>query len=245
MIPLQGIFGPGSEWFWAMAQFVVIAVPLFFINSQIKLQRLGNALSSLFALREQWNSEKMGYARKLICENQNPSSNKIGANEGAVLGFFEEIGLYLHSGVFDKRTIWDLYSYWIEYYWLILNPNIKECRKKESDETLFERFESLYLCMSNISRRRGLLVKKSDEQLQKFREGEIQEFNNESESEREYMSDHCCNEMKKHIEAGEVAIRYVPKFQEYGILYLDGGTSFQDMKFCPWCGKKLPDSMRE
>jgi hypothetical protein len=63
--------------------------------------------------------------------------------------------------------------------------------------------------------------------------------------EKEYISDHCCSEMKKHVEAGEVALRYVPKFQEYGILYLDGGTSFQEIKFCPWCAKKLPDSMRD
>jgi hypothetical protein len=59
------------------------------------------------------------------------------------------------------------------------------------------------------------------------------------------MSGHCCSEMKKHIEAGEVAIRYFPKFREYGILYLDGGTSFQDIKFCPWCGKNIPASMRD
>jgi hypothetical protein len=175
---LQGIFGPGSEWFWGMAQFLVIAVTLFFINSQIKLQRLANALSSLFALREQWKSDKMRYARKVICGNQDPSLKAIGANEGAVLGFFEEIGVYLYSGVFDKRIIWDLYSYWIEHYWLILNPYIQEYRKNESDETLFERFESLYKCMSSISQRRGSQVRKSDEQLRKFRKGEIQEFDN-------------------------------------------------------------------
>jgi Domain of unknown function (DUF4760) len=185
MIPLQGIFGPGSEWFWAMAQFLVIAVTLFFINSQIKLQRLANALSSLFTLREQWRSDKMRYARKVICENKDKSSNKIGANEGAILGFFEEIGVYLYSGVFDEKMIWDLYSYWIEHYWIILEPHIQEYRKNASDETLFERFESLHKCMSAISRRRGTQVKKSDEQQQKFREGEIQEFNNEPESEKE------------------------------------------------------------
>jgi hypothetical protein len=59
------------------------------------------------------------------------------------------------------------------------------------------------------------------------------------------MSNHCCNGMKKHLEGGEVAIKYVSKFREYGILYLDGGTSLQEIKFCSWCGKKLPDSMRD
>ncbi len=59
------------------------------------------------------------------------------------------------------------------------------------------------------------------------------------------MSKHCCHEMKKHLKVGEVAIKYCPKFREYGILYLDGGTSCQEVKFCPWCGKKTPDSMRD
>jgi hypothetical protein len=59
------------------------------------------------------------------------------------------------------------------------------------------------------------------------------------------MSMHCCNEMKKCLESGEIAIRYFPKFREYGISYTDGDTSFQEISFCPWCGKRTPDSFRD
>jgi hypothetical protein len=59
------------------------------------------------------------------------------------------------------------------------------------------------------------------------------------------VSMHCCGEMKKHLESGEIAIRYFPKFREYGILYLDGGTSFQEISFCPWCGKRTLGSLRD
>ncbi len=177
-IPIQGVFGTGSEWFWAMAQFVVVAVTLFFAAYQINLQRLSNAFSSIFALREQWKSKEMCYCRKVICENQNQHSFSIGANEGTVLGFFEEIGVYLESGVFGERIIWDLYSYWIEHYWLIFEPSIQEYRRNTSDSTYFERFESLYKRMSKINTGLGLQVEKSDEGLQRFRQGEIEEFNN-------------------------------------------------------------------
>jgi hypothetical protein len=180
-ISIQGIFGPGSEWFWAMAQFIVVAVTLLFAAYQLNLQRLSNAFSSIFALREQWKSQEMCYCRKAICENQNQSTFLIGANEGAVLGFFEEIGVYLKSGVFGERIIWDLYSYWIEHYWLIFKPSIQAYRKKTSDKTYFENFESLYERMSNINRRLGIQVEKSDERLQSFRQGEIEEFNNKIE----------------------------------------------------------------
>jgi hypothetical protein len=43
----------------------------------------------------------------------------------------------------------------------------------------------------------------------------------------------------------EVAVAYMPKFREYGILILDGGTSIQTIQFCPWCGTCLPSSLRD
>lgn len=55
---------------------------------------------------------------------------------------------------------------------------------------------------------------------------------------------HCCDEMRRHLEEGEVAIVYLPKFREYGIRIEDGGTAFQMIRFCPWCGGMLPSSLR-
>lgn len=37
---------------------------------------------------------------------------------------------------------------------------------------------------------------------------------------------------------------YSPEFDEYGIIIHDGGTSSILIKFCPFCGKKLPNSKR-
>ncbi|WP_445316303.1 DUF6980 family protein [Microcoleus vaginatus] len=56
---------------------------------------------------------------------------------------------------------------------------------------------------------------------------------------------HCCEEMKRHISEGEVAICYIPRLREYGILILDGGSAKQSIKYCPWCGKELPNSLSE
>ena len=66
---------------------------------------------------------------------------------------------------------------------------------------------------------------------------------------------HCCREMRKrlfsHLDkgAGQRApenklILYVPPFQEYGLPVNDGGESFILIKYCPWCGAKLPQSKR-
>lgn len=59
------------------------------------------------------------------------------------------------------------------------------------------------------------------------------------------VSAHCCEEMSHAIREGEIAIRYVDKFREYGIAILDGGTAHQVIQYCPWCGAKLPLSLRD
>jgi hypothetical protein len=47
------------------------------------------------------------------------------------------------------------------------------------------------------------------------------------------------------VESDEIPIVYTAKFREYGICVLDGGPSYLRFTHCPWCGKKLPDSMRK
>lgn len=38
---------------------------------------------------------------------------------------------------------------------------------------------------------------------------------------------------------------YWPKFDEYGLPIVDGGTSVSLLRFCPWCGGVLPESRRD
>jgi hypothetical protein len=42
----------------------------------------------------------------------------------------------------------------------------------------------------------------------------------------------------------ETTVVYIPKFREYGLPILDGGTSYIAIQFCPWCGARLPDGLR-
>jgi hypothetical protein len=55
----------------------------------------------------------------------------------------------------------------------------------------------------------------------------------------------CCEEMHYHITNGEIGLIYVDKCREYGLEYRDGGTSYQIIRFCPWCGSKLPLSLSD
>ena len=59
---------------------------------------------------------------------------------------------------------------------------------------------------------------------------------------------HCCQQMNcivnvvKHVNA---VVSYSEVFDEYGICIHDGGSSNITINFCPWCGKKLPESQRQ
>jgi hypothetical protein len=70
------------------------------------------------------------------------------------------------------------------------------------------------------------------------------------------LKQHCCDEITKRInhkceqhddpfECPDNLIFYSLKFDEYGLIVHDGGSSYIMIEFCPWCGTKLPESKRD
>lgn len=67
---------------------------------------------------------------------------------------------------------------------------------------------------------------------------------------------HCCEGMriacefsctKCHDEwaCSDTLIKYLDKFEEYGIIIHDGTSSISHIDFCPYCGVTLPTSRRD
>ena len=54
-----------------------------------------------------------------------------------------------------------------------------------------------------------------------------------------------CDNHSSTEECPDKIISYNIKFNEYGIIIHDGGTSSIIINYCPWCGKKLPESKRD
>ena len=54
-----------------------------------------------------------------------------------------------------------------------------------------------------------------------------------------------CSQHKDIYSCPDVLVRYIPKFDEYGLIIHDGSSSAIQIKFCPWCGENLPDSKRD
>jgi hypothetical protein len=70
------------------------------------------------------------------------------------------------------------------------------------------------------------------------------------------MDDHCCEMMQNQMnfvceqhpnrfECPDCVIHFNPKSFNYGIIIHDGGSSFYRIRFCPWCGTKLPEPIDE
>lgn len=64
---------------------------------------------------------------------------------------------------------------------------------------------------------------------------------------------YCCVKMQFFLKKGKKEgefdsddiVYYAPQFDEYGIVIHDAGKSYIKIEYCPWCGKKLPDSKRD
>jgi hypothetical protein len=55
---------------------------------------------------------------------------------------------------------------------------------------------------------------------------------------------HCCDLLKKYTSDGSVAVRYVSRFREYSIDIRTSDITCIRIDYCPWCGQKLPTSLR-
>lgn len=61
---------------------------------------------------------------------------------------------------------------------------------------------------------------------------------------RTIQNEHCCKQMYDSLVDTRIPIGYSPLIREYYI-QLKQQSTVQPISFCPWCGKKLPASLRE
>ncbi len=52
---------------------------------------------------------------------------------------------------------------------------------------------------------------------------------------------HVCEQHPDPFDCADHLIYYSKKRKTYGIIIHDGGSSMISIKYCPWCGSKLPE----
>ena len=155
-----------------MAQFLAVAISLYFIYRQIRIQTHSNMLSTFAELERRWNGSAMLEARRTVCSD-NSGRLQIHRSEELILGFFEDLGLYLRREIFDADLLWELHSYYVEHYWPLLQPRIARLHTETKDETWYSNFDYLARRLSRISKRKGVRSDKTPEQIQKFCDLEV------------------------------------------------------------------------
>jgi hypothetical protein len=148
------IVGPGSEWFWAAAQFVLVAVSLVGIYRQLKAQGSANAFQRLSTLHERWDSERLVRARlQLAIRLRHGPADKVGASVIPVADFFEDIALLEAAGHVSRREVWLDWNRTVEFWWALVEPEIRRRRADYPGD--FDGFETLRDRMVDLDRREG------------------------------------------------------------------------------------------
>ena len=125
------IFGPGSEWLWSFAQFVVVALTLVAIYRQLRLQARVGAIEQVTEFRREAYSEQMlQYGLDVMIalrDHKDPAD----IPEAAVLGlgdFWENFAVLARAGHRDRKLLWHSDSATVQIVWAWLAPYVRKAR---------------------------------------------------------------------------------------------------------------------
>jgi hypothetical protein len=136
-------WGPGSEWFWSMLQFVVVAVTLFGIYYQFRLQRAANAFEQLNRIGEQWASEQMFRARLEVVRALVAGAETPHGAMNMILDHWDNLGSLVRERHVDERLVSETYGGAATMWWTALSDATGRIRQERMDPTLLANFEWL------------------------------------------------------------------------------------------------------
>lgn len=152
------LIGPGSEWFWVMAQFLALAVTGLGIFRQLRTQRSSSVYGQATQMWQEFESPPMirsKLALMLALKGRDPSAG-LPADTDEVADFFQRIGYLSAHGHFDPETLasdgsWQV----VEFYWGLLQPYIEADRAASSIPSFYRWFEWLDIEMRRIGAKHG------------------------------------------------------------------------------------------
>lgn len=160
MIRLEDIvlIGPGSEWFWVMAQFLALAGTGAAILRQLRVERS----ATLYEHMTQWDHEFQGPEMTraklaLLLAIQGRSVDEgIPRDADEIPDFFERIGYLVSRGHVDPDDFWNDGAWQVvEFYWNLLEAHIGHDRSSSGNTDLYQWFEWLEREMRRLDRRHG------------------------------------------------------------------------------------------
>lgn len=158
------LVGPGSEWFWAALQFVVVVVTLLAIYRQLRAQGAANAVQRMETLQGEWNSERMIHSRLVVAiwrKHDAASPNAASSPDfetqaalGWLCGFFENLSDLEEDGYLTWKEVVNNWGQSLIVYWVLLAPVVTELRSSATSN-MFTGFERLARRAEAVARSLG------------------------------------------------------------------------------------------
>lgn len=153
----SAIFGPGSEWFWSMAQFVLVAVTLIGIYYQLRLARSANSFEQMNRIVREWDSERTTRHKLeilLALRNGVKTADIPFGAAGMVADFWEDLGILVRAGHSDRTLVYESFSAQCRWWWAALAPFTSRSRIERNDPRIGEHHEWLADLMARWTERR-------------------------------------------------------------------------------------------
>jgi hypothetical protein len=162
LVNLQGtsLFGAGSEWFWSMLQFVIVAATLVGLYRQLRLQSSQRAVEQLDSYDHDWTSERMSrYKLEILVALRDgiAPANVPDAAATMITNFWEKIGTLVRKRHLDAKVLWEGNGNDGQLWWATLRPWAERRRTEIGDPKVFEHFEWLAERMTEMDRRAGTI----------------------------------------------------------------------------------------
>jgi hypothetical protein len=120
------LIGPGSEWFWSMAQFFAVVITLLGIYRQLKAQGAANALGKMKFIEDRWDSDWMNHVRLLSAlslKHDNPPT-RLEPAMTELANFWETLAQLLEGGHVRLAEV----AGWgrsCQMWWALMKPAIE------------------------------------------------------------------------------------------------------------------------
>jgi hypothetical protein len=164
------LIGPGSEWFWSALQFVIVAITLYAIYRQVRLQASTAAIEQVASLDRDWRTELMARSRldvQLAVRDKVDVAKLPRQAVGTISNYWERVGYLVHSGHIDERLIYEYFGNDVRTWWALLAPLVKHDRELYGDPKLGEHFDWLGDRIAAMDREAGFMEPFDDAYLAK------------------------------------------------------------------------------
>jgi len=156
LVNWQGaLIGPGSEWFWSMLQFIIVAGTLVGLYRQLRAQRAASLYEQSSAWNREWADEHLSVSRLgfLIDLEGRPVDSGMPPSGAETNDYFERMGYLVGQGHLRSLDIWNDMRIPIGRWWTLVEPYIRHERATSGNSSLWEWFEKLELEMARLDRK--------------------------------------------------------------------------------------------